>query len=252
MNCQSDVSGKYCHNCGQKTDTHRITFKHFITHDLLHGVWHIEKGLFFTLKEIIVRPGQTAVNYIAGQRIRYYNFFYLSLILIALNILTTTLNGVLNPENTVIISGDGGKIYDFVRHFIKLLLFGIIPLNALASFIVFKKLKSNYTEHLIIGGVSLLGILFLTLAFNCFHLLTSTFGLFNAFDAVYEFILVVIFLYPLWVSFDLSKLLFKGWALVLLAFANYLLFLFLLLLSFFAILIALFGSSFEGQVTIPI
>jgi hypothetical protein len=54
---------------------------------MLHGVWHLEKGILFTLKEIFVRPGQAALDYIHGKRIRYYNVFYLSILLIGLNIL---------------------------------------------------------------------------------------------------------------------------------------------------------------------
>lgn len=79
MNCSEPVSKKFCPNCGQKTDTHRITFKHFILHDILHGVWHFERGILFTLKEAIIRPGNAALDYISGKRVRYYNVFYLIL-----------------------------------------------------------------------------------------------------------------------------------------------------------------------------
>ena len=43
--------------------------KHFVMHDLLHGVWHLEKGILFTLKETIIRPGQAALDYIKGKRV---------------------------------------------------------------------------------------------------------------------------------------------------------------------------------------
>src|SRR5690606_36523782 len=86
LNCQQPASGKYCSNFGQKTDTHRITLKHFLAHDLLHGFWHLDRGILFTVKEAIVRPGKAALDYISGKRVRYYNVFYLSLLLIALNV----------------------------------------------------------------------------------------------------------------------------------------------------------------------
>ncbi|WP_071840008.1 DUF3667 domain-containing protein [Sediminibacterium salmoneum] len=75
LNCESQTIGKYCHNCGQKTDTKRLDFIHFISHDLIHGVFHFDKGLPLTVKELIVRPGKVARNYIQGKRISYYNFF---------------------------------------------------------------------------------------------------------------------------------------------------------------------------------
>ena len=86
LNCNFDVDNKFCPSCGQKTDTHRIVMKHFVMHDLLHGVWHLEKGILFTLKETIIRPGQAALDYINGKRVRYYNVFYLALLVIGLNI----------------------------------------------------------------------------------------------------------------------------------------------------------------------
>ena len=53
LNCANELSGKYCSECGQKADTHRITFRNFVSHDLLHGTFHIEKGILFTAKEAL-------------------------------------------------------------------------------------------------------------------------------------------------------------------------------------------------------
>ena len=87
LNCGHILIGKFCSNCGQKSDIHRITLKHFITHDLIHGVWHLEKGIYFTIKESIFRTGKAATDYISGKRIIYYNVFYLSLLMLGLNLL---------------------------------------------------------------------------------------------------------------------------------------------------------------------
>lgn len=38
LNCDNIISEKFCTNCGQNTNTHRIMFKHFILHDILLGV----------------------------------------------------------------------------------------------------------------------------------------------------------------------------------------------------------------------
>lgn len=84
MNCSSEVHSRYCPDCGQKSPTSRITLPHFVRHDLMHGLWHIDKGILFTLREALLRPGQAALDYIRGRRIRYYNVFYLSLMIIGL------------------------------------------------------------------------------------------------------------------------------------------------------------------------
>lgn|SRR5690606_15754543 len=86
LNCGKEVSDRYCSGCGQKTDTHRITIKNFIFHDVLHGTFHLEKGIFFTAKEALVRPGKAALDYIAGKRIKYYNVFLLILITIGVTL----------------------------------------------------------------------------------------------------------------------------------------------------------------------
>lgn len=81
LNCEKELTGKFCSGCGQATDTHRITFTNFIFHDVLHGTFHLEKGILFTVWQALIRPGQAALDYISGKRRRYYNVFYLILIL---------------------------------------------------------------------------------------------------------------------------------------------------------------------------
>ena len=80
LNCGKELTDKYCSGCGQKADTHRITFKNFLFHDLLHGNFHIERGILFAAKEALIRPGKAALDYISGKRKRYYNVFYLILL----------------------------------------------------------------------------------------------------------------------------------------------------------------------------
>ncbi|MFY8110851.1 MAG: DUF3667 domain-containing protein, partial [Flavobacterium sp.] len=82
LNCDRDVHENFCPNCGQKTTTHRFTFKHFL-HDFIHGVFHLDKGFFFTLKELFVRPGNSTRAYIQCKRVNYFNAFTMMLILIA-------------------------------------------------------------------------------------------------------------------------------------------------------------------------
>jgi hypothetical protein len=167
LNCNEVISKHFCPNCGQKTDTHRITFKHFITHDILHGVWHFERGILFTLKEAIVRPGKAALDYISGKRIRYYNVFYLTLLLIGLNIFINHIQNQLShyyfgtslePQ-----TDEAGKSIDiFINNNSKLIIFSFIPLFAINSFIIFKRKKLNFSEHFILSGMMFLGIMVIT------------------------------------------------------------------------------------------
>jgi hypothetical protein len=167
LNCGKDVSDKYCAGCGQKTNTHRISFKHFLFHDLLHGTFHIEKGMLFTAKQALVRPGKAALEYIAGKRVNYYNVFYFILVLLGLNILLTHYYNQLalemNPERALVPSMNeaGEKINSIFSRYGKLLFFFLVPLTALNSHLIFKRKKLFYSEHFILSGILLLGVLLL-------------------------------------------------------------------------------------------
>ena len=172
LNCNEAVFQKFCPNCGQKTDTHRITFKHLVFHDIIHGVWHFEKGILFTLKEAITRPGKAALDYINGKRIKYYNVFYLALILIGLNIFIVHYYDIhakeYLPELEKTASYEGDKLGVFLDNYSKLLLLGLLPLFAINSFILFGKRKLNFSEHVIISGMLYLGILLISMVMNLF------------------------------------------------------------------------------------
>lgn len=71
LNCSTELISTYCHICGQKANTHRITPRHFIMHDIVHGVLHLDKGILFTLKQAFTRPGYAVMDYIAGKRIKF-------------------------------------------------------------------------------------------------------------------------------------------------------------------------------------
>ena len=167
LNCNENLIGKFCYNCGQKSDTHRITLKHFIFHDVLHGVWHIEKGIIFTIKESITRPGKAALDYISGKRIRYYNVFYLILILIGLNVILADIYEYLlktyfpNKYELETTTTNNGSAELFNNYF-KLLIFGIVPILAINSYMLFRRKKFNFSEHLIIAGIVLLGVMVFT------------------------------------------------------------------------------------------
>jgi hypothetical protein len=160
LNCQTKLISNYCQQCGQKAETHRITLRHFIAHDILHGVWHLEKGLLYTVKESFFRPGYMAMDYISGKRIKYYNIFYLLLLVLGLNVLTAHLLKQYFHINDVVtnkvVREDALDISSFVNHNFKLLLFLSIPFIAFAGWSSFRKLKLNIAEHAIIAGNVLL------------------------------------------------------------------------------------------------
>lgn len=170
LNCDFETNGNFCSHCGQKTDIHRITFKHFISHDLIHGLFHIDKGMLFTAKEALTRPGKAALDYIQGKRIRYYNVFYLILLVIGLNLFLSSsydhLSEIYTPKISESLSNDmGNKIEKFFSDYAKIIIFSFVPLFAINGYFLFRKRKMNLSEHFIIAGITFLGIL-LVITFN--------------------------------------------------------------------------------------
>lgn len=137
LNCDTELQGKFCYSCGQKADTHRITAKHFIMHDLVHGVWHFDRGMLYTLKSLFIRPGFMAREYIEGKRVQYYNVFYLILLIFPLIFLAQSLMGKHNDHAL----GYKASLLTF------------IPIIAGLSFVIFRRLNYNYFEHIFVAGV---------------------------------------------------------------------------------------------------
>ncbi|CAH0336624.1 hypothetical protein FVB9288_02332 [Flavobacterium sp. CECT 9288] len=166
LNCNSTVNKNFCPNCGQKTSTHRFTFQHFL-HDFLHGVFHLDKGFFFTLKKLFTRPGHSIREYLHGSRVNYFNAFTLIIILATISHLITeyfkmdqtVLYEKKNQINGYIkIARDHDKIIRLFR----------IPFYAFASYLLFKKSKQNYIEHLILNLYVASGVIIITIFGNVF------------------------------------------------------------------------------------
>lgn len=65
-NCGSELTGKYCSNCGQER-VRRLEVKS-IVHDVIHGLWHWENSVLKTLLRFLKNPGKSAKDYISGKR----------------------------------------------------------------------------------------------------------------------------------------------------------------------------------------
>ncbi|MCF6132505.1 DUF3667 domain-containing protein [Flavobacterium wongokense] len=165
LNCGDQLTNKFCSGCGQKADTHRITFKNFIFHDVVHGTFHLDKGILFTAKQALVRPGKAALEYIAGKRKRYYNVFYLILMAIGVMLFIRHIDELLYPEEVlppkVYLNEASRKMDELFIQKSKFILFLYVPFAALNTFILFRRKKLNLSEHSIISGMILLGILLL-------------------------------------------------------------------------------------------
>ncbi len=152
LNCGNEVTDNYCGICGQSVHTSRITPLHLVE-ELQYGLLHINKGLLYTVKELLVRPGNTMKNYLAGKRVKYMKPF---LFLIVWGLIYSIvfhffrffpMKEMNNPGNEVL-----GYIplYDLYSAHYSLAVLVTLPFFALSTYFLFYKSGYNYTEHLVI------------------------------------------------------------------------------------------------------
>lgn len=67
-NCQTQISQNFCPNCGQAATLKRID-GHYIRHEIEHVI-HFEKGILYTVKELLIRPGKSIQHFISVDRNR--------------------------------------------------------------------------------------------------------------------------------------------------------------------------------------
>lgn len=67
-NCNSELNGKFCSNCGQSAKLKRID-AHYIKHEIEH-LLHLERGIFYTIKELLIRPGKNVRDFLTENRNR--------------------------------------------------------------------------------------------------------------------------------------------------------------------------------------
>jgi hypothetical protein len=67
-NCDKESIGEFCSNCGVPKEFKRIN-RQYIT-DEISSVLNLDKGIFYTIKELFIRPGNTVKGFIEGDRKR--------------------------------------------------------------------------------------------------------------------------------------------------------------------------------------
>lgn len=93
----------------------------------------------------------------------------------------------------------------FFSEYSKVVIFSIVPVLALNAKLLFKRLKLNLAEHLIMGGITLLGILLLSTFYISFDILNETI---HSYDIVAFLKLISLFsipLYPIWAYYNFTK-----------------------------------------------
>lgn len=117
-------------------------------HDLVHGVFHLDKGFLFTMKELYTRPGHSIREFIQGKRANHFNYFTLLILIIAAGHFIAKIPEV-SLYDIIEKNGNMKGMARVRREYAKLILLAGIPVYAMLSYLIFFKSRQNYTEHLV-------------------------------------------------------------------------------------------------------
>ena len=61
------MTGRYCAACGEHTEPHDYSVKHFVT-EVLETTAHLDWRVFTSFRSLLTHPGQLTVDFLAGRR----------------------------------------------------------------------------------------------------------------------------------------------------------------------------------------
>jgi hypothetical protein len=165
-NCGNTFHGNFCNICGQKVIKGRFTIP-VIFKDIAITIFNLEKGFFYTIKQLVLNPGKVLQGYLNGATKRYYNPFklliivtgFLALFALATNSYDTHL-GSLNeaiservPDvNEEMQSPTQLRIQSLLKNNVNIIMLLFIPFYSIGYRIFYSRKSINYTEHLIINS----------------------------------------------------------------------------------------------------
>lgn len=193
LNCGNIVDDNYCSKCGQSIHTSRIKTSH-ILEELQYGLFHINRGLLYTLKELFVHPGETVKNYISGRRAKYTKPFIFLLFAGVIYSLIFHFFHYLPMEE--MNKHDGAifeyiPIYDWYSANYSLTVLLLIPFYSLSTYWLFYNRGCNYAEHLVLFSyLNGAKIFFLLLMYPVIYLTKSS--------SIYHISLIISEIYLVW------------------------------------------------------
>jgi hypothetical protein len=161
-NCGEVLTGKYCSNCGQKASVDKLNLSSFSS-EISDGVFNMNKGLFYTIKELFTRPGHTIREFLEGKRKNHFKPLTFVLTLSTIYLLITRLSDNNTWLNEIITgyfeSRDRFSGIEELPPMMKWMSSNfaysnllLLPLFSFASYLCFRKYDKNYLEHIVLNS----------------------------------------------------------------------------------------------------
>lgn len=121
-NCGKEVNDQFCSGCGHPVQLKRVD-GHYILHEILHFL-HLEKGIPYTVKELLITPGKSIRGFISDDRNRLVKPILFLIVCSVIYTFVTHLFHVeffennANPEGMKILKGSAVlAIFEWIQHY---------------------------------------------------------------------------------------------------------------------------------------
>ncbi len=116
-NCNAQLNGNFCQQCGQRSSVHKVTFKETFE-DLINGLFTVNAPFVITMKLLFLNPGELFRNFLNGRRKNYYkpvSFF------IVTTLLYIVVRSIINydPLTTAGVNVNGKVLEDAGKYMVK-------------------------------------------------------------------------------------------------------------------------------------
>lgn len=119
---------------------------HEIGHELVHALVHVDRSVLSLVRQLLLRPGVVARDYVEGRRRRYYGPFGFLVVVVALASGLIGLTGF-----HVVTSSVPNRLADFLQGHANLLFFVQVPLLAALCRAASWHGRDNYAEWLVLA-----------------------------------------------------------------------------------------------------
>ena len=126
----------------------------WLIHEVQYGIFNVDRGIFFTLKELLIRPGHAVRDYLGGKRKRYFAPFGLIMLLGAISVVFVQWLDIDFAAMAAPANGPGQmKMPDMgeMMSHQTLMYLAMIPFMAVGTWLCLRKYGYNFVEHLIIN-----------------------------------------------------------------------------------------------------
>lgn len=161
-NCENTIQGKYCSHCGQKASVGKITLASLLD-EFSDSVFQVNRGFFYTLKELFWRPGKSINEYLSGKRKKHFKPIAYVLVFSTIYFLITEISGQNTWMEELIKGISAGVLGEergteipsilmwFSRNYAYTTLL-LLPVFSFASYLCFLRFGTNYLEHFVLNS----------------------------------------------------------------------------------------------------